>query len=159
MKSSQSIIKHYSMSKHPEGGYYREMYRAEDKVSGQGFENRSASTCIYFLLERFDKSKFHKIKQDEIWHFYFGVPIVIHQISHLGIYSKTVLGSSNEYFDFQAVIRKNTWMAATPIDCLGYSLIGCTVAPGFEFADFEMADRDLLIKQYPNLEDIIIEFT
>ena len=160
MKNAKNIIDSLSMKIHPEGGYFVETYRSE---TGYSFENkikiRAYCSCIYFLLESGQKSNFHRIKQDELWHFYSGSALEIHKIDAEGKYSKAIIGNDNEIFNFQELISANTWMAATPIDDNSFTLIGCTVAPAFEFDDFELANREELISKNPNLSDIIIKFT
>ncbi len=160
MISSKEIKEKLSMQKHPEGGYFCETYRSPDTYQvGENSESRAFCSQIYFMLESADVSTFHRIKQDEMWHFYSGSVLELHKISPDGNYSKVLLGNSKEVFNFQALIPANTWMAATPREANSYSLIGCTVAPAFDFREFELAERNYLIEKFPDLSDIIIKFT
>ena len=121
---------------------------------------RNVSTSIYFLLTGTQVSKFHRLKSDELWHFYDGAAVKIYIIDEKGQQIKIVLGRKTENGEvFQAVIRKNTWFASEVINKKSFSLIGCTVSPGFDFSDFEMAHRNNLIRQFPMHEDLITKFT
>lgn len=157
-ESAASLIDRLQMQPHPEGGYYRETYRSScvielpDLFPGP----RSASTGIYYLLERGDFSAFHRIKSDEMWHFYAGDPIIVHVLhaSHEGRYERIELGHGLVY---QAVVPAGAWFASESAG--EFSLVGCTVAPGFDFADFEMAERSRLIKDFPEYADLIGRLT
>lgn len=160
MNSTTEIIEKLNLTKHPEGGYYSETYRSSSGYSEINESTpRAFSSCIYYLLESGDKSMFHRIKQDEMWHFYAGSNLEIHTISADGEYTKSIIGNSEGIFNFQKMILANTWMAATPIDADSFTLIGCTVAPAFEFRDFELAVRESLLGEFPNLTDVINQFT
>ncbi len=146
---------------HPEGGYYREIYRAGEMILAEnlpgGFSgNRNISTSIYFLFEGKDFSAFHRIKSDELWHFYDGAAVKISVIDEQGKLFEIHLGNNIAGGEvFQAVIKKNCWFASELMDKTSFALVGCTVAPGFDFQDFEMAKCDELIKQYPQYKDTI----
>ncbi|NRA93136.1 MAG: cupin domain-containing protein [Psychroserpens sp.] len=160
-----SIIKSLDLQPHPEGGYFKETYRSDGRINvdslGPSYSgSRNYSTCIYFLLTSENFSAFHRIKQDEIWHFYKGSPIVLHTISSEGIYHKQLIGSNFENDEVpQYVVKGGDWFAAEVLDADSYSLVGCTVAPGFSFEDFEMADRSDLTKDFPEHRDIIEKLT
>lgn len=164
MSDPETIIKILGLMPHPEGGYYKEIYRSEEilrsdalpeRYSGQ----RNFSTSIYYLLKSGQISQFHKIKSDEIWHFYSGSSVIIHCLNKEG-YNKAAVGKNiEEGENFQVVIKAGTWFAAEVNDKISYSLIGCTVAPGFDFNDFILASRDELVKDYPVFEDLIKRFT
>lgn len=146
---------------HPEGGYYREIYRAgemilADNLPGRYTGNRNVSTSIYFLLSERDFSAFHRLNSDELWHFYDGSPVKISIIDEQGGFSEILLGKNiNNGEEFQAVVKKNCWFASELADKTSYALVGCTVAPGFDFQDFEMAKCDELLKLYPQYTQII----
>ena len=150
---------------HPEGGYYRETYRAELSVAEEalpGFTGpRSISTAIYFLLDGQNFSAFHRLRSDEVWHFYAGGPLVIHVINEgSGDYAKIRLGSEVEDGQVpQAVIRAGWWFACQVRDPESFTLLGCTVAPGFDFADLEMAERRELMEAFPQHRELIERFT
>lgn len=112
------------------------------------------------MLNETDVSKFHRLKSDELWHFYTGSSLTIHIISPKGKYSSIKLGSDPEKQQiFQCVIKKNHWLGATIDNPKSFSLIGCTVAPGFDFADFEMAKREKLLRLCPGRRSIIEQLT
>ena len=122
-------------------------------------KKRNISTAIYFLLENDNKSLFHRIQSDELWFFHQGEPLEIHFIENNQI-STILLGNNIEKGEIpQANIPANTWFCSTVKDSIGYSLVSCTVAPGFDFLDFELADRESLVKEFPLLKDIIEAFT
>jgi len=156
-------IEHLNLLPHPEGGYYKEVYRSGEEVKRQSLPDRfpgdrSFSTSIYFLLEKDNFSAFHRIKSDEVWHFYDGDPISIYVIDTDGILTLYKLGlSPDKGIVPQVTIPANTWFASESTG--KFSLVGCTVSPGFDFNDFEMADRGLLIKQLENQHKIIEKFT
>lgn len=150
------------LEKHPEGGYYREIYRAgemffTETIPAKKLNKKNISTSIYFLLNGRDKSLFHRLKSDEIWHFYDGCDVKIYIIDIEGNLSDVQLGKSSEVFQF--VIPKNNWFAAELTDKNSFALVGCTVSPGFDFNDFELADRIKLLKKYPEYERLIKRFT
>lgn len=144
---------------HPEGGMFRETYRSgefipREALPGRYSGRRTFSTSIYYLVPEGVKSKFHRLKTDEVWHFYEGSRLSMHVIYPDGDYRKIYLGNNPENDEhFQLMIPMGAWFGAIAEN--GYTLAGCTTAPGFEFDDMEMAGRDDLIKKYPNLKGII----
>ncbi|MFA4924944.1 MAG: cupin domain-containing protein [Ignavibacteriaceae bacterium] len=158
-------INNLQLINHPEGGYFKEVYRSEEAITKEALPvrysaKRNVSTSIYFLLEKEEVSHFHKLKSDEIWHFYYGSSLTIHLIDEGGNYSIQKLGRNIEEGEvLQFVIPKFSWFAAEVNDKKSFSLIGCTVAPGFDFADFELAKREELIKQFPQYKIIIGRLT
>lgn len=162
-EEARYYIRKLQLKKHPEGGYYREIYRAGEMffIDPPKKEiKRNASTSIYFLLEGSQVSKFHRIKSDELWHFYDGSPVIIYSIDTRGNLKKTTLGKDlkNDQV-FQTVIFKNAWFAAELVEKRSYALVGCTVSPGFDFNDFELANRNELINLYPEHENLIARLT
>lgn len=160
MKSAAYWIKKLELQKHPEGGYYREIYLSDDIVPQTGLPagfrgERSFATSIYYLLEGNDFSAFHRIKSDEIWHFYTGSSAIEILLLEKGKLKKYLVGNNPEQGEtFQVIVPKNTWFAARLQNPEGYALAGCTVSPGFHFEDFELAGKQLL-KEFPELEDEI----
>lgn len=157
-------VKTLHLEAHPEGGYYREIYRSNGKFIETNTDEypggRSFSTAIFFLLKKGDISALHRICSDEIWHFYAGSPMHIHIIHPEGIYEKKTLGRNyNAGHMFQVVIPAGCWFGATVARGGDYSLAGCTVAPGFDFRDFELADREVMLKTYPTLRGLILLLT
>lgn len=166
MKPAAYWIEKYNLLPHPEGGYYAETYRSTEDIGKSGlpvrFEgDRSLSTGIYFLLQQGDFSAFHRIKSDEMWHFYAGDTLEIFVIHpETGNLDVIKLGADPENGEtFQAVVPAGAWFGSRPASGSKYSLVGCTVSPGFDFADFEMADRNLLTRDFPEHELIIGELT
>jgi uncharacterized protein len=158
---SQALIHRLKLEPHPEGGYFRETYRAEDRVIRDGAngaqDSRSASTAIYFLLCDGAHSAWHRIRSDEVWHFYAGDPVHVHVIDANGALLTHRLGNALIHSDavFQAVVCAGAWFAAECADASGAALVGCTVAPGFEFSEFELAERGALEARYPQHEELI----
>ena len=157
----QKIAKKLQLLPHPEGGFYRENYRCEmeipQSVLGTEFSgSRNVSTCIYFMLTSDSFSAFHRIKQDEIWHFYGGSALLLYMISPQGKLSKVKIVSDllNDEF-LQFVVPAGYWFAAEVCEQDSYSLVGCTVAPGFDFADFELAVKDKLCDLFSKQREII----
>jgi len=143
-KDAQYWIEKLRLEAHPEGGYFRQTYKSEMMIAREalppGFsEARAASTAIYFLLEGENFSAFHRLRSDEVWHFYAGEALLVHVIHPSGKYSRILLGCDLEAGQvFQAVVPAGRWFASQVEDGKGRALVGCTVAPGFEFEDFEM---------------------
>jgi len=122
--------------------------------------DRSASTHIYFLLAQGQFSAFHRIAADELWHFYAGDPLLVYEIAHNGRLVTHRLGDDPEKGEsFHTVISAGSWFASAPAEASEYALVGCTVAPGFDFADFELADREMLAGQYAEYAELIRKYT
>lgn len=139
-KSAQEIIEELGLLPHPEGGYFKEVYRADTHVfSEEAKASRNALTCIYFLLEKGQVSRFHKVKHDEVWNFYLGAPLKLIDL-HDNSIDESLLGDYEHSLVSQYVIPANHWQAAESTG--DYSLVGCSVAPGFDFADFSFLDEN-----------------
>ncbi|MDF7814408.1 cupin domain-containing protein [Hymenobacter sp. YC55] len=157
--TAPDLIHHLHLLPHPEGGHYRETYRSADTMTTVEAQTRNVSTAIYYLLEDREKSCFHRIKSDELWFFHKGQALEIVLIAD-GQAATIVLGNDIENGElFQAVIPANTWFAAHVQQGKGYALVSCTVAPGFDFTDFELAQRAELTTQFPHLKALIEKFT
>lgn len=157
--TAQEIIQHLQLLPHPEGGYYRETYRSAQMLETAEGTDRSVSTAIYYLLENEDKSHFHRIKSDELWFFHQGQALEIILLTP-GQPTRLVLGSNFSRGELpQAVVPANTWFAAHLKHRTGYALVSCTVAPGFDFADFELADRAALLAEFPQWPELVEQFT
>ena len=165
MKDATFWIRKIDLKMHPEGGYFKETYRSDEIISEkclpQRFDgDRVFSTCIYYLLNQTDFSAFHQINQDEVWHFYDGSSLSIHIIDQNGAYACARLGRDIENGEtFQKVVKANSLFAAAVNDIESYSLVGCTVAPGFDYKDFKMPARSKLVDRYPKHTEIIEKFT
>jgi len=153
------------LAPHPEGGWFVQTYRSAESVrDGQlphRFEgDRVFSTAIYYLLEGKEFSAFHRIKSDEVWHFYAGGSLTLYVTEGQGRLVQKKLGRDPEKGEsFQAIVEAGSWFGAALDDPKSYALVGCTVAPGFEYADFELADRSRLLAEYPEHRKIIERLT
>ncbi|MES2371233.1 MAG: cupin domain-containing protein [Bacteroidota bacterium] len=149
------LVERFQMIPHPEGGYYKEMYRSDELIKkeslpGRFSGNRNFSTAIYFLLEQGNFSAFHRIQSDECWHFYAGHSLHVHVIHHDGRYDLIRLGTDIAAGEiFQAIVPAGCWFASETAPDGLFSFVGCTVAPGFDFADFELAKVEILSAQFP----------
>ena len=164
MEAAEHWIDRLNLEPHPEGGWYRQTYRAMlmlPQSALPGFTgDRAASTAIYFLLAGDQFSAFHRLRSDEVWHFYAGSGLVVHVIEPGGQYNELLLGSdATSGEQFQAVVPAGCWFGSSLRQPNTYALVGCTVAPGFDFADFEMAERDALTAQFPQHRSIIARLT
>lgn len=163
--TAEEIAKLLDLQPHPEGGYFKEVYRSSGSIPEDALEDgfiggRNYATSIYFLLTSDNFSAFHRIRQDEIWHFHQGSAIDIHVIDNHGRYSKNVVGNDIEKGQSpQFVVPAGCWFASSVQQEHTYSLVGCTVAPGFNFEDFQLAKREELINLYPQHEGVISTFT
>lgn len=148
------------MQAHPEGGYFKETYRSTEMVINRNGQKRSASTGIYFLITSENFSAFHKIESDEMWHYYAGSPLSVYMIDDSGKLDILKVGPNIEKGEqLQAVVPAGCWFASRVDESNTYSLVGCTVAPGFDFEDFVLAKREELIAQHPEHQEIITSLT
>ncbi len=153
------LIDKLKLKSHPEGGWYHEVYRSDLNVNSQvSDEPRSALTSIYYLLCDNHVSKFHRIKSPEVWYFQKGMPLIIHMIDNKGEYSKVELSDSINGL-LQYTVEPNIWFAAEIKGSCGYTLVSCGVAPGFEFKDFELASPEDLLKNHPDLKELVNRLT
>lgn len=156
MKSFDYWVKAYEMNQHPEGGYYKEIYRSENSVTTSYGANRSLMTSIYFLITKGNFSSFHRIKSDELWNYHYGDALSVHIISPEGNYSMLKIGSNVENGEqLQGVVPAGSWFASEVIEGGDYSLVGCVVAPGFDFEDFELAEKIKLSAHFPQHKILI----
>ena len=157
--SDAEVITALGLVPHPEGGYFRETFRAPAQVDAPFGARRAASTAIYFLLRAGDFSAFHTVRSDEVWHHYHGASFELHTIDPSGRHDRFELGPELLHGERpQWVVPAGTLQAARVIGD-GFGLCGCTVAPGFDFADFELPSRAELIRQFAGLRDVIESFT
>jgi uncharacterized protein len=163
MITSHQLIEMYQLQAHPEGGWYKETYKSSETIAATALHDRFAgqrvfSTAIYFLLEQGNFSAFHRIKSDECWHFYAGNPLLVYVLQQNGELEIIQLGSDILRGQvFQYVVPANCWFASRPAKQSRFCFVGCTVAPGFDFADFELANAKTLSATYPQHEKIIQE--
>ncbi len=170
--SPESLVRSLGLIPHPEGGFYKETYRCADEADalpqrfGREAGPRAYCTSIYYLLEAPDFSAFHRIKSDELWYFHAGTGLRIHCLEPGGSYRALELGPGREYF---AAVPAGDWFAAEPLDTQPaeaadpaerpWCLVGCAVSPGFDFRDFELADRSALVNDYPDQVSLIGRLT
>jgi predicted cupin superfamily sugar epimerase len=165
MQNAQYWIDTLKLEPHPEGGHFRETYRSSVSIPRSALPHsfggeRRASTAIYFLLQGEDFSAFHRIASDEMWHFYAGGPLLVHTIGLSGQTSEIRLGPNPEHGEvFQAVVPAGCWFGSSLAQPGTFALVGCTVAPGFDFSDFEMADQPSLLALYPQHSTLIRRLT
>jgi predicted cupin superfamily sugar epimerase len=147
----EELIKMYAMKPHPEGGFYRETYRSRITANG-----RNLCTAIYFLLPAGARSRLHRLGSDELWHFYLGGPLTIAQIFPDGREERVALGPDPRAGQVQQhAVPAGCWFGAYPAPGTKYALVGCTVAPGFDFDDFEIGGRAALLKEFPGSGELI----
>lgn len=164
-KDAEYWITKLGLLPHPEGGYFRQTYRADlilnrDALPPNFTGARAASTAIFFLLDGENFSAFHRIRSDELWHFYAGSSLLVHEIADDGNYSQILLGNNPDAAEvFQGVVKTGRWFASCLRDPKSFALVGCTVAPGFDFEDFELAKRAELIKLFPQHRDLVEQLT
>jgi len=159
--TAAELVSQYNLLPHPEGGWYKENYRSNEIVHGNALPSRFSgdrafSTAIYFLLETGNFSAFHRIKSDECWHFYAGDPLDLYIIHENGTLEHVIIGNhldNNEHFQY--VVPAGCWFASRPAKESAFSFLGCTVSPGFDFQDFELADKARLISWFPQHASLI----
>jgi hypothetical protein len=165
ISTAKDWIEKLQLAPHPEGGYFRQTYKSEVMIQQEalpaGFSGaRAASTAIYFLLEGENFSALHRLQSDELWHFYAGGPLWVHVIDVAGNYSRIDLGGDPAGGQvLQAVVPAGNWFASHVADWSSFALVGCTVAPGFDFQDFEMGNRKELAARYPQHQYLIERLT
>jgi len=148
MQTVNSLVEDLQLLPHPEGGFYREMYRSPTIVNADGLEQKSAYTSIYYLFSGNDFSSWHRIKSDETWYFHSGCDVTIYFFDQNKALQTIQLGLDSKCL--QATIPANTWFAAKPVEENSFCLVSCAVAPGFEFADFEIGKRNSLLNEFGN---------
>lgn len=162
--TQETLIKTLNLEPHPEGGFFKETYRSEGSIPAEALpatfgSRRHYATGIYFLLTSEAFSAFHKVRQDEMWHFYLGQPITLHQLNPNGSYQKVTIGQELENGHvLQYTVPGGCWFAAE-VKTEGFALVGCTVSPGFDFADFTLAKGHELVDDFPEQKALISRLT
>jgi predicted cupin superfamily sugar epimerase len=152
MTSIETIIEKLDLKPHPEGGYYKETYRSvETCLDG----SRNLQTAIYFLLTSDNVSHFHRIKSDEIWYFHAGSPLIVHTLTDKGHTQHLVGNDLLAGQTPQLLVPKDIIFGSSVLEKDSYSLVSCSVAPGFDFADFELFSKEELMQDYAEFEEII----
>lgn len=163
-RDARHWITHLGLSPHPEGGHYREIYRSNERIPRSALPHRydgdrDCATSIYYLLERGETSRLHRLKSDEIWFFHDGSPMEVVMIDGASVLSRLRIGVRFERGEVpQAVIPAGTWFGARVAGDGPYSLVGCVVAPGFDFRDLDMPGKEELMELFPDHGEIIAEF-
>ncbi|AIY84891.1 hypothetical protein U729_1976 [Clostridium baratii str. Sullivan] len=155
MKSANYYIKNLEMVPHVEGGYFKESFLSEELIN----DNKKLWSSIYFLLETGEVSNFHRLKSDEMWYYHDGEALTIYMISPEGILTTKQLGKNIENGEYPQVLVPKDYIFGSAMNNNGFSLVGCMVAPGFEFSDFELFEREYLLNKYPNYSDVILKLT
>ena len=161
--TAEGWIERLGLRGHPEGGYFRETYRSpltlpSEQLPPRYGGERPVATSILFLLRHGEPSALHRLTSDELWHFHTGDPIRVHMLDEHGAYESLHLGLSPDA-EPQGVVPAGRWFGAEIEEPGGYALVGCMVAPGFDFADFELARRDELAARWPQHADLIARLT
>jgi len=166
MPSADELIRHFNLMPHPkEGGYFRETYRSNETFSGAVLPQhyggeRAACTAIYYLLTPTTFSAMHRLQTDEIFHFYLGSPLRMLQLHPDGVGHSIVLGPDVlAGQQLQVVVPRGVWQGSFLEPGGDFALVGCTVAPGFDYADYEHGDRRTLLQQFPDHADLIRRLT
>ncbi len=156
MENAAYWIAHLQLLPHPEGGYYKEVFRSAQSVNRlhQPAVVKQACTSIYYLLEGKDFSAFHQLASDEIWYFHTGDPLLIYAINNDGELTTHEL-SDTSTGSLSIVIEPGIWFAAETTAEDGFSLVSCAVAPGFDFNEFEMAGKENMLSLYAKHEELI----
>lgn len=161
----ERLIERFALEPHPEGGFYREVYRSrlalQHPVGAAGAPaERAASTLIYYLLLEGQFSAWHRVRgSDEVWHLYAGGPLELHTIDGEGRHTLTLLSADFTRGEPTGVVAPGDWQAARPAAGASFAFVGCTVSPGFDFADFEMPPRATLLSRYPGHAALIRALT
>ena len=151
------IIARFDMQKHPEGGYYSETYRSPIEIPGM---DRNLMTVIYFLLPAHEVSGFHRIKSDEWWFFHMGSPLIVHTLDENNGHVEYLVGNDLVNGESpQLLVKADTIFGSSVKSSEGFSLVSCVVAPGFDFADFELFERQSLLEKFPDHGEIICNLT
>lgn len=156
MSRVDELVRALGLTPHPEGGYYREMYRARVQVETPRGP-RSAGTAIYYLLPRGEFAAWHQVASDEVWHFYDGAPLTLYLLGAQGLEAVTLGREVSQGERPQVVVPAGVLQAAVPRG--DYTLVGCTVAPGFDFADWELPARDSLVARHPEHAELFRQLT
>lgn len=162
-RCAEDWIHQLNMQPHPEGGYFAEVFRSGESIPAQGLperypEARCLYTSIFFLLEAPQVSRLHRLRSDEIWYFHDGLGLSVHVLEPAGEHECLELGLRRGQLP-QILVPHGAWFGAELTQSEGYALVGCLVAPGFEFDDFELARSDQLVRQYPQHREWISRLT
>ena len=156
---AEARIRALRLAAHPEGGWFREVYRSPERVGRDGLPerfsgSRSLATSILYLLAAGERSHFHRLRADEVWCHHAGGAVHLHLLGHGGART-LVVGADTP----QAIVPHGSWFAAEPEPGAAFALVGCFVTPGFEYGDFELAERGALLAEFPDQRSLVTKFT
>ncbi len=154
MYTGKYFIEKFGMKEHPEGGYYKEYLKSEEILEN----GKRLWSSTYFLFKDRDVSCFHRLKSDEIWYYHSGSPLTVYIIQN-GELERVKMGLDVERGEQPQVLLPAGSIFGATMDGTGYTLMSCMVSPGFTFEDFELIDREQLLKEYPQHELIIKRLT
>ncbi len=158
MDNPQDIIEKLGLKPHPEGGHYKRTHTSDEMVQTERGK-RHAMTSIYYILLPGEISKIHKIQSDERWYYHKGSALRFYIFNEQGIVEELLLGPIDKNGEYSICIPANTWFAAKPDIEDSYSLASCAVCPGFDFNDFELANKNTMLQQFPQHKNIIENLT
>ncbi len=165
MPTAEDVIRHLNLQPHPkEGGFFRETYRADESLPASELAPRyggprSAGTAIFYLLTPKTYSAIHRLQSDEVFHFYCGGSVEMVQLFPDGTGRTVLLGNLFDGGQPQVVVPRGVWQGCALGPSGAFALLGCTVAPGFDYADYEDGRRDELVAQYPQFANWIRRLT
>jgi uncharacterized protein len=166
MTTAEELIRRLNLQPHPkEGGFFRETYRAPDlwpaaTLPPRYGSDRRASTAIYYLLTPATFSALHRLQSDEVFHFYLGSPVRMLHLLPDGSGRTVILGPDvHGGQELQVIVPRGIWQGSMLEAGGDFALLGCTVAPGFEYVDYETGHRDELLSQYPAFAELIMRLT
>lgn len=165
VRDAETWVRALGLGPHPEGGSFRETWRAADRTAAAALPRRfsgerSLGTAIYYLLRATERSLLHRLRADEVWHLYDGGPLILHVFGDDSTYRPLVLGRDVGAGQApQQTVRHGCWFGAEVAPSADFALVGCTVAPGFDFEDFEFASRADLLARHPDHADIVTRLT
>ncbi|WP_297631918.1 cupin domain-containing protein [uncultured Clostridium sp.] len=153
-KTAEYFVKSLDMTKHPEGGFYKECFTSEENITSKDLKTKFEGerilwTSIYFLLRDGEVSNFHRLKSDEMWYYHAGNSLTIYMISPSGEFITKELGLNIEKGEAPQVLVPKNYIFGSAMNKEGFSLVGCMVSPGFDFKDFELFKRKELLEKYP----------
>lgn len=164
-RSADHWIRTLRLEPHPEGGFFRETWRSPERAAQTALPerfrgDRALGTSILYLLRAGERSRLHRLRGDEVWHFHDGGPLLLHVMTPEGGYQQRRIGLNVEAGEsLQAVVPHGYWFGAEPDSGAEFALVGCTVAPGFEYEDFELGDRETLLARYVEHRELVLRFT
>ena len=162
---AESWIEALDLRPHPEGGLFRETWRSDETLGARALParfagERSMGTAIYYLLRAGERSRLHRLRADELWHLYAGGPLTLHLFTEGGDYRRRTLGQDPLAGHApQLRVPHGCWFGAELPPGVPFALAGCTVSPGFEYDDFELADRSALLSRHPGHADVVTRLT